>query len=142
MIKIIAIGNVGKDAVVNQVNSGKKVINFTIAHTEKYKDNAGVQQSKAVWMECEYWTEKTSVAAYIKKGTSLYIEGQPESRAYTTANGECRSSLRVRIEKLHLLSSPNKTEGGQSESFNSPYATGNTNTTDINAPEPVDDLPF
>lgn len=140
MIKLFAVGNVGKDAVVNEVN-GKKVMNFTVAHTEKYKDNQGVQQSKTTWMECDYWATNTNVAPYIKKGTLICIEGQPESRAYQTATGECRSSLRVRIERIQLLSSP-KTEGSQKseDQFPSPYKSGNTNTTDVI--EPVDDLPF
>ncbi|MBD0352663.1 MAG: single-stranded DNA-binding protein, partial [Flavisolibacter sp.] len=40
MIKMQVIGNLGKDCVVNNVN-GKSVINFTVAHTEKYKDSQG-----------------------------------------------------------------------------------------------------
>ncbi len=43
MIKLLVIGNLGKDAVLNNVN-GKNVINFTVAHTEKYKDAQGVQK--------------------------------------------------------------------------------------------------
>jgi len=40
MIKLQVIGNLGKDCVVNTVN-GKNVINFSVAHTEKYKDAQG-----------------------------------------------------------------------------------------------------
>ena len=45
MIKLQIIGNLGKDCVVNTVN-GKNVINFTVAHTEKYSDSPGQQPGK------------------------------------------------------------------------------------------------
>jgi single-strand DNA-binding protein len=49
MIKLLAIGNLGKDAVLNNVN-GKNVINFTVAHTERYKDAQGNQKDKTTWV--------------------------------------------------------------------------------------------
>ena len=45
MIKMQVIGRLGKDCVVNTVN-GKNVINFTVAHSEKYKDSQGVLQER------------------------------------------------------------------------------------------------
>ena len=47
MIKMQVIGNLGKDCVVNQVN-GKNVINFTVAHTEKYRDSQGKNQGLGI----------------------------------------------------------------------------------------------
>ncbi|KAK6020162.1 hypothetical protein OSTOST_14189, partial [Ostertagia ostertagi] len=44
------IGHLGKDCIVNTVN-GKNVINFTVAHTEKYKDSQGNQQERTTWVE-------------------------------------------------------------------------------------------
>src|SRR6478672_6019591 len=67
MIKMQVIGNLGKDCVVNAVN-GKNVINFTVAHTEKYKDSQGNNQEKTTWVECAYWTDRTAIAQYLTKG--------------------------------------------------------------------------
>jgi single-strand DNA-binding protein len=50
MIKLQVIGNLGKDAVVNDVN-GRKVINFSVAVTERYKDAQGAQKDRTVWVE-------------------------------------------------------------------------------------------
>ena len=47
MIKMQVIGRLGKDCVVNTVN-GKNVINFTVAHSEKYKDSQGALQEKTI----------------------------------------------------------------------------------------------
>ncbi|MFM7710302.1 MAG: single-stranded DNA-binding protein, partial [Ferruginibacter sp.] len=60
MIKLQIIGNLGKDCIQNEVN-GRKVINFSVAHSEKYKDSAGNLKEKTTWVECAYWTDKTAV---------------------------------------------------------------------------------
>ena len=81
MIKMQVIGNLGKDCVVNTVN-GKNVINFTVAHTEKYRDSQGNNQEKTTWVDCAYWTDRTAVAPYLTKGKQVYVEGQPEARSF------------------------------------------------------------
>ena len=45
MIKLQVIGNLGKDCITNTVN-GKSVINFSVAHTEKFRDSSGQQKEK------------------------------------------------------------------------------------------------
>jgi single-strand DNA-binding protein len=56
MIKIQVIGHLGKDAIVNNVN-GKTVINFSVCHTEKFKDTQGNLKEKTVWCECAQWNK-------------------------------------------------------------------------------------
>ena len=85
MIKLQVIGNLGKDCVVNTVN-GKTVINFSVAHTEKFRDQQGNQKDKTIWVECAYWTDRTAVSPYLTKGKTVYVEGQPEVRTYTTSD--------------------------------------------------------
>lgn len=147
MIKLQVIGNLGKDCVVNNVN-GKNVINFSVAHTEKFKNAQGQQQDKTIWVECAYWTDKTAIAPYLKKGTQVYAEGSPEIRNYTTKEGGHGSSLSLRITSVQLLGNKGESqtsEGGynnqantQQNSYSQPVA--QTATHDIK--EPIDDLPF
>ncbi|MGC4038823.1 MAG: single-stranded DNA-binding protein [Chitinophagaceae bacterium] len=86
MIKMQVIGNLGKDCVVNTVN-GKNVINFTIAHTEKYRDSQGNNQEKTTWVDCAYWTDRTAISPYLTKGKQVFVEGQPEVRSFTRQDG-------------------------------------------------------
>lgn len=145
MIKLQVIGNLGKDAIVNNVN-GKNVINFTVAHTEKYKDAQGNQKDRTTWVDCAYWTDRTAVAPYLKKGTQVYVEGQPDVRTYTTQDGRQGATLTLRIASVQLLGSrPN--EGGGSGSYQQPPAASYSQpassapaASDIT--EPLDDLPF
>jgi single-strand DNA-binding protein len=105
MIKLTAIGHLGKDATVNNVN-GKNVINFSVAHTEKWKDANGQEQNKTTWVDCSYWTDRTAVAPYLKKGTQVYVEGVPDVRTWTGNDGKQGASLSVRIFSVQLLGSP------------------------------------
>jgi single-strand DNA-binding protein len=79
------------------------VINFSVAHSERYKDASGVQKEKTTWVECAYWTDRTAIAPYLKKGQLVYVEGNPESRAYQKADGTSASSLSMRISSVQLL---------------------------------------
>src|SRR5215210_2072190 len=110
MIKLQVIGNLAKDCVVNNVNS-KNVINFNVAHNEKFKDAQGVQKDKTIWVDCAYWTDRTGIAPYLKKGTQVYAEGIPDIRTYTTKDGAPGTSLSLRIFSIQLLG----TKGGEQQ---------------------------
>ncbi|TAG11509.1 MAG: single-stranded DNA-binding protein [Sphingobacteriia bacterium] len=143
MIKLTAIGNLGKDALVNNVN-GKSVINFTVAHTEKYKDAQGNQKDKTIWVDCAYWTERTAIAPYLKKGTQVYVEGQPDIRTYTTKEGVNGATLSLRVGSVQLLGSKTNEGGGNTGGYQPAPPVANTYSapaaSDIT--EPLDDLPF
>jgi len=144
MIKMQIIGNLGKDCVVNTVN-GKNVINFTVAHTEKYKDSQGNQQEKTTWVDCAYWTDRTAVAQYLTKGKQVYVEGQPEARSFQRNDGTPGSSLSLRVREVQLLGG--RGDGAAPGSYQ-PNASAAASTSNSNIPspsditEPVDDLPF
>jgi single-strand DNA-binding protein len=104
MIKLQCIGHLGQDATVNTVN-GKTVINFSVAHSEKYKNKEGVEVNKSTWVSCAYWSDRINVAMYLKKGTQVYVEGIPEAKTYTSKTNEMLPQLNLRVISLSLLSS-------------------------------------
>src|SRR5580704_10181234 len=145
MIKLQVIGNLGKDCVTNTVN-GKNVINFNVAHTEKFKDAQGNQKDKTIWVDCAYWTDRTGIAPYLKKGTQVYVEGTPEVRTYPKSDGSTGASLTLRVVSVQLLGSKST---GDYSGIATPEATQqNPAATTRNIPspsditEPIDDLPF
>jgi single-strand DNA-binding protein len=101
MIKLQVIGNLGKDAVINNVN-GKTVINFTVAHSEKYKDQQGQVQDRTVWVDCAFWTER-AVGQYLLKGKTVFVEGTPRVEAYTTKEGRQGASLRLTVSDMQFV---------------------------------------
>lgn len=146
MIKLQVIGNLGKDCVTNTVN-GKNVINFNVAHTEKFRDAQGNQKDKTIWVECAYWTDRTGVAPYLKKGTQVYAEGTPEVRTYPKNDGTTGVSLTLRVQSVQLLGSRGSEGGGypggggaSSEGFAPQNSSRVPSAGEIT--EPIDDLPF
>ena len=126
MIKLMVIGNLGKDCIVNTVN-GKNVINFSVAHTEKFKDSSGAQREKTTWVECAYWTDRTGISPYLKKGTQVYAEGTPEVRTYQTNDGKSGASLSLRVQTVQLLG--NKGENvGSAQPQEKSYSNSNGNS--------------
>ncbi len=146
MIKLQIIGNLGRDCVVNNVN-GKSVINFAVAHTEKFKNAQGVQQDKTIWVDCAYWTDRVAIAPYLKKGTMVFAEGQPDIRNYTTKEGAPGTSLTLRVQSVQLLGGrPDNANGGeqtQQQSYNNGQQSHSQSESMAGAvQEPLDDLPF
>lgn len=133
------IGNLGKDCVTNTVN-GKSVINFSVAHTEKYKDAQGNQKDKTIWVECAYWTDRTGIAPYLKKGTQVYVDGAPEVRTYPKNDGTTGASLTLRVLSVQLLGGRAEGQGGGGSYNSGASSPATVNASDIT--EPIDDLPF
>ena len=145
MIKMQIIGRLGKDCIVNTVN-GKNVINFSLAHSEKYKDSQGIQQEKTIWVDCAYWTDRTAVAQYMTKGTQVFAEGQPELKTFQRNDGTPGTSLSLRVREVQLLGSRTENGGTVPSHSNNTSAAETTSGNSIPSPseitEPIDDLPF
>ena len=139
MIKLQVIGNLGKDCLTNSVN-GKSVMNFNVAHTEKYKDATGQQKERTTWVECAYWSDRTAVAPYLRKGTQVFVEGTPEVRTFTRNDGTFGASLTLRVSTVQLLGG-GRSEGGSYQNDQQAVSTGGI-TVPSEITEPVDDLPF
>ena len=135
------IGNLGKDCTVNTVG-GKNVINFSVAHTDKFKDNQGNMQEKTTWVDCAYWTERTNIAQWLTKGKQVYAEGQPEVRTYPKNDGTTGVSLVLRVRDVQLLGGRGDAPagGGFSGSQASQSNVNANANSEVN--EPIDDLPF
>ncbi|RYY43539.1 MAG: single-stranded DNA-binding protein [Chitinophagaceae bacterium] len=150
MIKLQIVGNLGKDCIVNEVN-GKKVINFSVAHTERYKDGQGNQQERTTWVECAYWTDRTAVADYLKRGKMVYAEGSPSADPYMNKEGQAAATLRMRVQTIQLLGGGDGAGSNQGNVTNVGYSNNPTMRTQpqsspspsmANAPSMDDDLPF
>ena len=130
------IGHLGGDAVVKNAN-GKNVIEFSIAHSEKWRDASQVLHEKTTWAKCSYWTDKTNIAQYLTKGSLIEVSGQPSASAYMK-DGNPMASLEMRVNSISLLSStrqdnPQPQQSNQTQAATQPQPQQN---------DVVDDLPF
>lgn len=125
------IGHLGQDATTRQVNENV-AISFSVASTKKYTDKNGEQKQETTWTNCTVWrkADQTKIAQYLKKGTQVYVEGEPSARSWTNSNNEAQASLDCKVEKIELLGSAQQTTTASPAPA---QATSNTNS---------DDLPF
>ena len=141
MIKMQVIGNLGKDCVTNTVN-GKNVINFSVAHKEKFKDSSGQPKEKTTWVDCAYWTDRVGIVPYLKKGTQVYVEGSPEVRSFLRNDGTPGASLTMRVSNIQLLGSGSRQEVTVAKALAWSESQGGIQSAPADFTEPVDDLPF
>ena len=105
--KIILIGTMGKDAEVRQVGD-KKVAQFSLATSKKYKDQSGQLKEDTQWHNIVLWGNE-GVYPYLIKGQLLYVEGEIKYREYKTKEDATKLITEVRAYSIQLLGRNGKT---------------------------------
>lgn len=114
MIKMTAIGHLGSQATLNNVN-GKQVINMNLAHSEKHKDAQGNIVNKSVWINVSWWSESSKILQYLQKGAQIFVEGIPSVDVYKNKDGQTVPQLKLRATMVQLLGG-NKQDNPQPQS--------------------------
>ena len=89
--KVILVGNLGADPEIRSLGSGDRVANLRIATSETWRDrNSGERKEKTEWHRVVIFNEALAKVAeqYLKKGSTVYIEGQLQTRKYTDQSGQ------------------------------------------------------
>ena len=104
------------------MQSGGKVVSFSVATSESWKDKNGERQERTQWHRVAIFNEKLGEVAekYLRKGSKVYLEGRIESRKYTDKDGQEREITEIVLPRfggeLTLLDSKNgggeASEGG------------------------------
>ena len=99
--KVILIGNLGKDPEVRHSQDGKSIVNLSLATTESWRDkSSGERKEKTEWHRVVIFNEGIAKVAeqYLKKGSSVYIEGQLQTRKWTDKDGVEKYSTEVVLQ--------------------------------------------
>ncbi len=96
--KVIIIGNLGRDPEVRSFQNGGKVVNLRIATSETWRDrNSGERKERTEWHSVAIFSEPLAKIAeqYLRKGSTVYIEGQLETRKWQDQSGQDRYSTEI-----------------------------------------------
>jgi single-strand DNA-binding protein len=99
--KVIIIGNLGADPEVRSFQNGGKVVNLRIATSETWRDKAsGERKEKTEWHSVKITNEALGKIAeqYLKKGSTVYIEGQLETRKWQDQSGADRYTTEIVVK--------------------------------------------
>ena len=104
--RVLLIGNCGNDPEIRYLPNGDAVANFSIATSDIWKDKNGEKQERTEWHRIvDYRKLAEIVEAYVKKGTSVFVEGRIQSGKYTDKQGVERTTFQIVTEQLRLLGS-------------------------------------
>ena len=138
--KVILIGTLGRDPESRFMQSGDKVVNMSIATSEKWKDRqTGERKEKTEWHRVVIFDPNIAEIAdkYLKKGSPVYLEGQLQTRKWTDQSGVEKYSTEIVLQRFRgsivLLG---KSGGGSTDDYApAPKAGGGDYDLD-------DDVPF
>ena len=106
--KAIVLGTLGRDPETRFMPNGEAVANFSMATTENWKDKTGVKQEKTEWHSIVAYRKLAEIMGeYLKKGSSVYIEGRLQTRKWEK-DGITRYSTEIIVDTMQIL-------GGKSE---------------------------
>ena len=124
------IGNIGKDPEI-RVNptSGRKVVKFSLATSKRYRDANGEQKEQTEWHNVVGFGKLAEIVEQlgIRKGTSLYVEGELTTRSWTDqASGQKRYSTEINMSTFQLLTPRNNgtqyAQQGAAQGYQQEYA--------------------
>ncbi|RAU22592.1 single-stranded DNA-binding protein [Paramagnetospirillum kuznetsovii] len=101
--KVILLGNLGRDPEVRTSQDGSKIVNLNIATSESWKDRAsGERKEKTEWHRVVIFNPNLADIAerYLKKGSSVYVEGALQTRKWTDQSGQEKYSTEVVIGRF------------------------------------------
>ena len=113
--KVILVGNLGRDPEIRTLNSGDRVANLRIATSEQWRDKAtGERKEKTEWHRVVIFNEQLAKVAeqYLKKGSTVYIEGQLQTRKWTDKDGQERYTTEIRGDVMRILGSKDSQSSG------------------------------
>lgn len=116
--KVILVGNLGREPEVRHSPDGGKIVNFTLATSESWKDRtSGERRDRTEWHRVVIFNDKLGEVAekYLRKGSKVFIEGQLQTRKWTDQQGVERYTTEIVLSKfrgeLTMLESKGSSEG-------------------------------
>mgnify|MGYP003571314974 CR=1 FL=1 len=145
MLQVEIIGNIGSDAQVKDFN-GKKYIAFNVAHSEKFKNQQGVETERTTWVSVLKPGE-SAVAQYLKKGTPVFVRGDLSVKAYQDNAHNWQVGVNCLAREVQLLPGGKRDQNAGTQQEAPAEPANNTNVSSTQAAretgeDNADDLPF
>jgi single-strand DNA-binding protein len=103
--KVIIVGNLGRDPEIRYMPSGDAIANIAVATSFKSKDkNTGEQKEITEWHRISFFGRLAEIVGqYLKKGSSVYVEGRLQTRKYTDKDGVEKYATDIIAQEMQML---------------------------------------
>ena len=148
--KVTLVGNLGRDPEVRAMQNGDKIVQLSIATSDRWKDkSSGEQRERTEWHRVVIFNDALGKIAeqYLKKGSTVYLEGQLQTRKWTDQqSGQEKYTTEVVLQRyrgeLTLLGSRSEnqiSDDQQNDQINQP---NQVSMSDDIASDLDDEIPF
>ncbi|MBU0467844.1 MAG: single-stranded DNA-binding protein [Candidatus Omnitrophica bacterium] len=104
--KVFLIGNLTRDPELRYTPGGTAVANLGIAVNRRFKDSSGELKEEVCFLTVTVWDKQAEACCqYLTKGRPVFVEGVLQSRFWETSDGQKRSAIDVRAERVQFLGS-------------------------------------
>jgi single-strand DNA-binding protein len=111
--KVFLMGNLTRDPEVRYTPKGTAVGEFGLAINDSYKAQDGTIKESVTYVDIEVWSRQAETCKqYLSKGRPVFIEGSLKFDQWESPEGQKKSKLRVRAERVQFLGSPGGAQGG------------------------------
>lgn len=102
--RVTLIGNLAADPDLRETTTGKKVANFALATNRHWKNSDGEQKRATDYHRVIAWHRLGEICGeYLKKGSSIYLEGMLKNRSYETKEGETKYVTEIVAKDINIL---------------------------------------
>ncbi len=146
--RVDIVGRLGADPELQYTTQGTALTKFSVATSEKWKDQQGNKQERTMWWRIEVWGPQAEPCnQYLAKGSLVFVEGQMVSdpatggpRQWTDNDGNTRTSFQLKARSVKFLGAARQ-GGGQNQQQSRPASTP------VSTPAPdsavtEDEIPF
>ncbi len=149
--KVILVGNLGQDPRVSNTQSGAKVVSFSVATTDTWRDKAtGERKDRTEWHRVVIFNTGLADTAerYLRKGSKVYLEGQLQTREWDDQSGQKRYTTEVVLQNFNstlvmLDGKGDSAPAGAGDIYDSGTSAGWDNTPSAGTNDVADDdIPF
>ena len=145
--KVILVGNLGRDPEIRSMPNGDRIANLSIATSETWRDkSSGERKEKTEWHRVVIFNDNIVkvVENYVKKGSTVYIEGALQTRKWTDQQGVEKYSTEIVVSRFkgELTMLGGKTGERSSETSSEGYDHGLTYQKPAEAYDLDSDIPF
>jgi single-strand DNA-binding protein len=101
--KVILVGNLGRDPEVRMTQGNQKIVQLSLATSERWRDRqSGEMRDRTEWHRVVIFNENLAdvTERYLRKGSSVYVEGQLQTRKWTDQSGQERYTTEVVLSRF------------------------------------------
>ncbi len=110
--RVFLMGNLTRDPELRYSESGTAVANLGLAVNTRYRAQDGELKEDVCFVRVVVWGKQAeNCSQYLNKGSGVFVEGRLQSRSWETEDGQKRSVMEVRADRVQFLGRPRDTEG-------------------------------